>query len=495
MVVDDSLPHPPSPDEADLTIAALREEAQDKGIDELHVLPAEAATGTPPGSAVDTTAAPGPEGESAVGEPLARRPAARRKRRRRKPVKQATIFTHRWLSFGLGLLLIVITTSGAAVLYAPEWKAWSNSGVYHPTSSADPVSMDRAMSVVAAAHPDFGPGSANKFHGIFEVYSADEDAHPGFYGVDPGTGRITGYANPESGFMGFLEQVHECFFTCDGYPAYISWMNDDVPALGMSWLSDVTWAGFLLGVAGLLLFFLAVSGIWLWWPTIKKFSHGFRIRWSKGRYARDYDLHQVFGLVAIPFLLMWAITGASFEFNWVNTAWYAVTGGHTPAADDDFASTTPATGAAKPTDIGTASAISAAQKAAGPGATLVYLSLPAANDDTAYYSMYFARDFDQYRDGPYPGQYGVDVDRYDSTHLQVDDLGHADTVSNKLLDAWGASVFHYGFAVNGWWRLIWFAFGLTPLLLAFTGVSTWLAKRSVRKRRRQNVLPARPAAS
>jgi uncharacterized iron-regulated membrane protein len=423
------------------------------------------------------------------GRPVRAKP---RRRRRRNPVKRATIVTHRWLSFAIGLLLIVITTSGAAVLYAPEWKAWSNSGVYHPTRSTTPISMDRAVEIVNTAHPDFEAGSVNKFHGIFEVYSADDDAHPGFFAVDPGSGRITGFANPNSGVMAFMEQVHECFFTCDDYPGYVGWLNHPVPSLGMKWLSDVTWAGFLLGVSGLLLLFLAVSGIWLWWPTIKKFSHGFRVRWKKGRYARDYDLHQVVGLAAIPFLLMWAITGAGFEFNWVSTAWYSVTGGQTPPEFEAFTPNEVAKDKPKPTDIGTAAAIAVGQKAAGADATLVYLALPTADDDTTYYSMYFARDFDQYRDGPYPGQYGVDVDRYDASHFKVDDLGDAKTLSNKVYDAWGASVFHYGFAVNGWWRLVWFVFGLTPLLLAFTGVSTWLAKRAVRKRKKKAVTSAAP---
>ena len=34
-----------------------------------------------------------------------------------------------------------------------------------------------------------------------------------------------------------------------------------------------------------------------------------------------------------------------------------------------------------------------------------------------------------------------------------------------------------------WWRLIWLVFGLAPLLLAWTGVSTWLARRTARKAR------------
>jgi uncharacterized iron-regulated membrane protein len=74
----------------------------------------------------------------------------------------------------------------------------------------------------------------------------------------------------------------------------------------------VTWGGLLLGVMGLLLLFLAVSGVWLWWPGFKHWVRGVRVRWRKGRYARDYDLHQVAGMIALPLLLLWAVTGMGY---------------------------------------------------------------------------------------------------------------------------------------------------------------------------------------
>jgi uncharacterized iron-regulated membrane protein len=423
-------------------------------------------------------ASPAPESRQLAKTGRRGRP---RGRLRRKPVKRATIFVHRWTALTLGLLLLVITTTGAAVLYSPEWTKWSNESTFHVTKSAHPITVDRALEIIDQAHPNYHAGSVNVYDGLYEVYSADEDGDGGFYGIDPGSGRITGHANPESGVMAFMAQVHECFFTCDHQTGYIHALNDPVPTLGMKWLKDLTWGAFILGMTGLFLIFLAVSGIWLWWPGLKKWAHGFRVRWSKGRYARDYDLHQVVGMAAVPFLLMWGLTGASFEFNWVNTAWYRATGGHT-VADVSFASN-PVKDKKTP-DIGLPTALAAASAKAGSHAQVKYVSLPDTDDDTATYSFYFARDFDQYSHGGYPGQYGVDVDRHDATHVHVNDLGAAPTLSNKLLDDYGGSLFHYGQSVNGWWRILWFTFGLTPLLLSITGVSTWLVKRAARKRRR-----------
>ncbi|MFI7588696.1 PepSY-associated TM helix domain-containing protein [Spongisporangium articulatum] len=412
-------------------------------------------------------------------------------RRRKKPIKKPVIWLHRWLSLALGLVLLLITTTGAVVVYSPEWLKWTNGDVFATTQSDHPTSFSQAIATVEAAHPGFEAGSVNLYEGVIEVFAADDDRNPGFWGVDAGSGRITGHADPDRGFMAFMNQIHECFFTCDDYPGYVPWFDETVPQYGkylpqwLQWASprtDLTWAGFFLGSFAVILMFLALSGIWLWWPTLKKFSHGFRVRMRKGRYARDYDLHQVVGMAAVPFLLMWGLTGAGFEFNWVAPAWYAATGGQTPPDETPFTSNEVKDD--KRPDIGLDAAVAAARTAGQAGdAPLVYASLPAEDDATATYSFYFSKNFDQYEHGAYPGEYGVDVDRHDPSRVHVTDLGSAATLSNQVLDNWSGALFHYGQSVNGWWRIIWFLFGLTPILLAITGVSTWLAKRSVRKRR------------
>ena len=345
------------------------------------------------------------------------------------------------------------------------------------------------MAIVDKAHPDFQAGGVNVYQGLYEVISSDDDAHPGFWGVDPGTGRITGHVLRNRGFMAFMNQIHECFFTCDDQPGYVAFLNDPVPSLGMAWLKDMTWSGLILGVAGLMLLFLGLSGIWLWWPTLKKWRHGFRVRWAKGWYARDYDLHQVIGMAAMPFLLVWGRTGANFEFNWVSTAWYATTGGQRQP-DDEF--TSAEVKDKKAPDIGFDTALAVARAKAGPERPLIEAELPAKDDATATYTFWFADGFDQYQYGAYPGDWSVNVDRHDATRTHIGNYSTAPTVSNQLLDNLGAPMFHYGQSFNPWWRLFWFVFWLAPLILGITGVSTWLAKRAVRRRRK---LPATPVVA
>jgi uncharacterized iron-regulated membrane protein len=411
-------------------------------------------------------------------EPSTPEPSARQPRRRpRRPVRRSLIVTHRWISLTLGLLLVVITTSGAILLYEPEYFRATHGSLFRHTHSAAPVSMGQAIAVVNRTHPGFHATTVNFDHGVYEIGSADESTGD-VYGVDPGTGRITGKADLNGGMMGFVVNLHACGLTCDNYPGYVGFLATSMPTLGMKWLTGVTIGGFMLGVMGLFLLFLGLSGVVIWWPGIKRWRHGVRVRWQKGRYARDYDLHKVAGMAAIPFLLVWGLTGSSFELPFVGTAWYAVTGGKPPAAE--AAPITPAKAATGARDISADTAVAAAVLVSGGRAT--HLTLPSAADPD--YTVGITAGHDPWGHSLYPGQVVIAVDRHDARHTKVTTGAHGATVSNTVWDNWRAPVFHYGYAVNGWWRLIWLVFGLSPLLLAATGLSTWLAKRSVRKRRK-----------
>jgi len=78
----------------------------------------------------------------------------------------------------------------------------------------------------------------------------------------------------------------------------------------------------------------------------------------------------------------------------------------------------------------------------------------------------------------------VYVDRH--TGVAKDYYGFLDeSISQLIWEDYNYPV-HSGFIVNGWWRLIWLVFALSPLLLAWTGVSTWLVRRTAKKARKKS---------
>ena len=233
----------------------------------------------------------------------------------------------------------------------------------------------------------------------------------------------------------------------------------------------------------LLLLFLAVSGVWLWWPGFRHWVRGVRVRWRKGRYARDYDLHQVAGMIALPLLLLWAVTGMGYEFGFVEKAWYQSVPGE--AREEVVLESAES----EEPDIGLAAAVTAAQRTVGTDEEPMSVDLPAADDPVATYGVWFADGFDPYMHFDYAGDLLVSVDRHDPAKAQVTYDGPGVPLAQELWEDFNFAA-HSGMLVNGWWRVVWGVLGLVPLLLAVTGLSIWFWTRGVRKRRRRRAAEA-----
>lgn len=418
--------------------------------------------------------------EQVANPPVARtRASATRRRTSKKPVRRALIVTHRWSSIVLGLLLVVVCTSGAILVYEPELVRATNSSLFTTTNTGLQASFADAVSAVHAADPDFDAQYLSLKDGVYFISSADTTA--GTWAVDAGTGKVNGHGDIDGGFLGFLVNLHDCGLTCEGYPGYISWLAKPSVVAGWGWFTaDMTWGALLLGISGLLLVFLAISGIVIWYPGLRRWRNGFRVRIGKGRFARDTDLHNVIGIVAAIPLLIWGLTGMNFEIPGVGKVWYAATGGVAPADDAYTMPTSESTGPLISLD----QAIAAAQ-AHYPGSHATWVGMPSEGSE--YYSV------DLLVGGPdlwsgsatYHGNRELGIDGHDPSVIK-EFSGAPATVSNTIADDWAQPTLHYGVSVNGWWRALWFIFGMTPLLLMITGLSTWqIRNRNARRRRRR----------
>ncbi len=402
------------------------------------------------------------------------RPPRRRTGRR---VRRLLVLTHRWLSLGLGLVLLVITMSGAVLLYRPEIQRALHHDAYETSGRPATTSLAQARQTVLDAHPTFAADSVWAEHGVFRVTDYETS-----WTVDPGTGRILGHVGKTPSWLQLMDNVHECFLSCEEYPGYVALLVKDVP--GSAWLgfddTEVTYGGLVLGAFGLLLLYLSLTGIWLWFPRPGRWRGSMSVRWRRGRFARDGDLHNVAGMIAVPFLLLWAVTGAGYELGVVEKGYYAATPG-TPHGEVEAVSEKLPKRDSTP-DIGIEQAVTAAT-ALHPEARLVNVDVPAEDDPTAAYTMYFSRGFDPWANSEYPGELATFVDRH--TGVAKDYYGFpGEPASQVLWEDFNYPV-HSGYVVNGWWRVLWLVLGLSPLLLAITGVSTWLVRRRTRVARRR----------
>ncbi|MGC4935382.1 PepSY-associated TM helix domain-containing protein [Gordonia sp. DT30] len=395
-------------------------------------------------------------------------------------MRRALIVSHRWGSIVLGLLLVVVCTSGAILVYEPELARATKSALFTSTDTGHQVGFTSAMASVHAADPSFDAAYLSLKDGVYFISSSDTAA--GTWAVDAGTGKINGHGNIDDGILGFLVNLHDCGLTCEGYPGYVAWLAKPSVMADWGWFTaDMTWGAVLLGVSGALLVFLAISGIVIWYPGLRRWRNGFRVRVGKGRFARDADLHNVIGIVAAVPLLIWGLTGMNFEIPGVGKVWYAATGGIAPTDD---AYDMPAPGSADGPRISLDQAIDAAQ-AHYPGSRATWVGMPS--EGAEYYSVdLLVGESDLWSGGAtYHGNRELGVDAHDPAVIK-EFSGAPKTVSNAIADDWAQPTLHYGVSVNGWWRALWFVFGLTPLMLMITGLSTWqIRQRNARRRRRR----------
>ena len=418
--------------------------------------------------------------ERPAGEPRLLTPARRKAVRRwwrRKPIHTGLVWLHRWPALVLGLFLVAECTSGALLLYHAEYWRATHGSFYHHTASADPLTVPQALDAVKRADPAFDAAWASLDDGVIVV---GDSAYHYAHAVDPGSGHVSGRTDLNSGPMGFLENLHDCAFTCEGDPGYVSWLGKPVWNGGPTFLTGITWAALILGVLGCLMILLFFTGLKIWWPKLRQLGQRFYKvrsgRGASGRFARDYDLHNVIAAWSMPFILMWGITGAAFEFPGVENAWLAITGGHKPdpnayAFDTDKPESTTQVTYAQATSIALAQV---------PG-EVRYVEL--ATKDVPYWAVEVKTDWAPYGHRLfYSGDTYVYVDAHDPGHTKVVG-GPKENAANRFYDR-SLEATHFGWNVNAWWRILWFVLGMAPFALLVTGVSTWLYRRGVRKRRR-----------
>jgi uncharacterized iron-regulated membrane protein len=410
-------------------------------------------------------------GPAASGAPTPAR-ARRRLRGLRRPhgrVGRWWIRLHRWASLTLGLLLLVEATSGALLLYEQEIVRGLHPERYPVTASAHPLDAIAALRLVRERRPEFGAtGSQLTQDGGYLVYGPATSRESVW--VDPGSGRITTLGETTPWFLGLMTNLHLCGLACPAYPGYQAWLATPLPELLGK---HVTLGGYLLGVLGVLLILLCVSGAVIWWPGVRAAVSGFVVRRGRGPYVRDLDLHRVVGILALPFLLMWGFTGTMFFFDWPAKAHFLVLPGQ---ARQDPAPPTPGTGPLITLEQARDTAL-----AGHPGARVTGIreSTPADPDGTYYVRL--ADGYDPYEYSSFPGSRGVTVDSHGGGVQDYAPRGDHPVTESWFYDGLYYGL-HFGTVVPWWLRSVWLLFGVAPVLLAVTGVTVWLAKRRGRRR-------------
>lgn len=181
--------------------------------------------------------------------------------------RRALVLVHRWLSLWVGLIFGVAVLTGAPLAFQHEIDALLSADVFQPTPGD--VGWESAL---AGIERELRPGEQVRTfwwpRPQVPVYSAliMGGAEERTLYLDPGTGTLI---DPEpSALTGWLTDLHVSLFGGDvGYWVVVAATALSIPIL--------------------------FTGLFLWWPGIRTFWRGIRIRLRKGAYPFNYDLHQV----------------------------------------------------------------------------------------------------------------------------------------------------------------------------------------------------------
>lgn len=363
--------------------------------------------------------------------------------------KKIVLTVHLWLGLITGLVVLIISLTGAIYCFAPEiqnaTQSWRS-----VTPQQQPVLPPSQLKVIAEKQL---PGKPAQY-----VYygSPGKAAYVLFYGE--GGYYYSVFINPYNGRVLRVQNMRKEFFTVVLY-------------LHISLL--IPYGADIVHWCTLIFLVMLISGIILWWPRNKAArKQRFSVKWGASPKRLNYDLHNVLGFYATWITLFVAITGLIWSFDWFAKGVYAITGAkhsilkeQPPLSDTTLAKTGAATVAIDKVWLSLQADMGGRYVAAGiqlPQTASAPITLRATPEEGTYYKD-DNRYFDQYTAREFAGAYGWG--RYADAHTV------ADKIKRMNYDI------HVG-AIAGWpGRILVFFAALVAASLPVTGFMIWRNKR------------------
>ncbi|MDH6307422.1 putative iron-regulated membrane protein [Dysgonomonas sp. PFB1-18] len=202
---------------------------------------------------------------------------------------------HKWLSIPVGIIITIVCLTGAILVFQDEILEISNPSHYfiEYETSNPPILLEELIPLVNAQLDT---------NAVASVQISDDPARTYRMTLEKGfrqtafvnqyTGRVTGYYKFQESPFYTIMRLHR-------------WLLDGTR----------TWGKYTVGISTLLFVFILISGFIVWMPRRMNKSR-FKIQLRKGRKRLFYDLHNVLGAYACLVLLICALTGMMWSFDW-----------------------------------------------------------------------------------------------------------------------------------------------------------------------------------
>ena len=215
-----------------------------------------------------------------------------------------------------GLLVAVMSFTGLALAFAPQLLAASDREareVALPAPGTPRLGVDALVERVKAERPGL------KVTGV-TVYPQPSSA------VLVASGRTGGvYVNPYTGELRDLgaQGLRKGLHAMEDWHRWLGAEGDGRP-VGKAFT----------GAGNALFLFLALSGLYLWWPRRWTRAALRSTSWFRGGLrgkARDFNWHNVIGFWLLPVLIVLTASGLVISYKWASSLVYTLTGSPAPA--------------------------------------------------------------------------------------------------------------------------------------------------------------------
>lgn len=196
---------------------------------------------------------------------------------------------HLWLGLLAGLVLVPIGLTGGVLVFHDELDAALYPELVRVTPAGARLDADAAVAAVAAAFPGAEVARMELPQAPSDPYEVILRGDGRQVYVNPYTGTLLGSRLPGETLTGWLFELHVHLLAGErGKQA--------------------------VGVAGLLLLVLGLTGLVLWWRGRRHLRRGLLIAWRASARRVNYDVHNVVGFWTVLPLLVVAFTGAGLVF-------------------------------------------------------------------------------------------------------------------------------------------------------------------------------------
>ncbi|MCG6135789.1 MAG: PepSY domain-containing protein [Nostoc sp. LLA-1] len=206
--------------------------------------------------------------------------------------KQAMAIAHRILGMIVGVFIIIISLTGSILVFDKEVNPILHLHTHQVVPQTEQIALQQVASSINQQFPQSQldwltiPGEANEpYHALIKF---PDKSKTDIY-INPYSGELLGSYPRDRAGMRIVNQLH-------------------------THLLAGKFGSFIVGVCGLLLLVLSITGLMLWngW---KKLSVGFKIRWQAKWQILHYDLHKVGGVLTAVFLVLIATSGSMMVFD------------------------------------------------------------------------------------------------------------------------------------------------------------------------------------